>query len=254
MADLIRRIKSETPLAITLSLGERPDEDLAVWRAAGTDRYLLKFETSNRTLYEAIHAPYMGHTSDRIAMLRKLKSLGYQTGSGIMIGIPGQTLEDLADDIELFRMLDLDMIGVGPYIPHPKTPLGKVAANASFGNPAQVRNDELTACKVVALTRILCPHANIPATTALATIDRTSGFELALSRGANVIMPNLTPHRYRRLYEIYPGKVFAYDNADDYDRTLKRRIAAIGRNVGKGKGDTIRVNVNNGKSVSGRKL
>ena len=125
LAELVRRIKTETPLAVTLSLGERPAEDLAAWRRAGADRYLLRFETSDRALYDLIHPPRAGERSDRIALLRTLRNLGYEIGGGVMIGIPGQTYASLARDLELFRELDLDMIGVGPFLPHPDTPLGQ---------------------------------------------------------------------------------------------------------------------------------
>ena len=126
MTNIIRRIKAETPLAVTLSLGERPDEDLVAWREAGANRYLIRFETSNRDLYDRIHPPRGDNPSDRFVILANLKKLGYEVGSGIMIGIPGQTYEDLARDILTFRTLDLDMIGVGPFIPHPATPLGQM--------------------------------------------------------------------------------------------------------------------------------
>ncbi|HKZ16610.1 MAG TPA: [FeFe] hydrogenase H-cluster radical SAM maturase HydE, partial [Geobacteraceae bacterium] len=125
ISNLIRRIKKETDLAVTLSLGERTDEEYKEWKEAGADRYLLRFETSNRQLYDRIHPPLPGKHSDRISILRRLRELGYEIGSGVMIGIPGQTYDDLANDIEIFRTLNLDMIGVGPYIPHHDTPLGQ---------------------------------------------------------------------------------------------------------------------------------
>ena len=122
---LIRQIKAETPLAVTLSLGERTDDDLAAWREAGADRYLLRFETSDRNLFEEIHPPLGSRHCDRIAILRRLKELGYEAGSGIMVGIPGQTYASVANDIALFRELDLDMIGIGPFIPHPADAAGQ---------------------------------------------------------------------------------------------------------------------------------
>ena len=120
IADVVRRIKAETDLAVTLSFGERPEADLAAWREAGADRYLLRFETSDEALYRLIHPDLPGRRSDRMALLRTLQRLGYEAGSGIMVGIPGQTYESVADDIDLFRGLDLDMIGIGPYIAHPR--------------------------------------------------------------------------------------------------------------------------------------
>jgi biotin synthase len=242
VAEVVRRIKSETALAVTLSLGERREPELLLWRHAGADRYLLRFETSNEQLYDRIHPSLPGVRSDRIALLRRLREIGYEVGSGVMVGIPGQSWDDLADDLEMFRHLDLDMIGVGPYIPHPATPLGTVMAGAETPDllPAdeQVRNDELTALKAVALTRLVCPHANIPSTTALATIDRDFGRELGLMRGANIVMPNLTPPEYRIGYEIYPGKACITETAEICHGCLSGRIRSIGRSIGTGRGDS----------------
>ena len=234
MARIIRRIKAETPLAVTLSLGERTEEDLAAWREAGADRYLLRFETSNRTLYEKIHPPLGDRLSDRFAILGELKRLGYEVGSGVMIGIPGQTYGDLARDILTFRSLDLDMIGVGPYISHPNTPLGRELPSGPEGD--QVPNDERMTYKVVALTRLICPEANIPSTTALATLNRVDGRELGLMRGANIVMPNLTPPKYRLMYEIYPNKACINETAEACAFCLSTRILNIGRTVGQGQG------------------
>jgi biotin synthase len=240
LAGIIRRIKAETSLAVTLSLGERPLVDLLVWRKAGADRYLLRFETSNRALYDRIHPSLAGRVSDRVAILRRLRKLGYEIGGGAMIGIPGQTYDMLADDIELFRKLDLDMIGVGPYLPHPETPLGR-DANACRAPPGeQVPNSELETYKVVALARIVCPRANIPSTTALAALGAQQGRERGLQRGANVVMPNLTPPQRRRLYEIYPGKACIAETAEVCREGLRRRLLAIGRTVGTGRGDSQR--------------
>ena len=273
------------PLAVTLSLGERTEDELAAWKAAGADRYLLRFETSNRELFRSIHPSLPGSTSDRIALLRQLRRLGYEVGSGVMIGIPGQTYDDLAADILLFAELDLDMIGVGPYLPHPQTPLGRRfttedTENAEKANCSEtatattkeeiqreatakrttdsrgkasensqlsivncqsaVPNTELMTYKVIALARLACPRANIPSTTALATLNRESGRELGLRRGANVVMPNLTPTRYRAMYEIYPAKACIYETAGQCHLCLTGRIASIGRTVGAGRGDSRR--------------
>jgi biotin synthase len=238
LANLIRRIKSETPLAVTLSLGEREEHELAAWRAAGADRYLLRFETSNRRLYESIHPPKNSEISDRPAILRKLRGLGYEIGSGAMIGIPGQTYDDMADDIELFATLDLDMIGVGPYLVHPETPLADPANRVWVPESEQVPATELMTYKVLALTRLKCPKANIPATTALATLNIAQGRELGLERGANIVMPNLTPVKYRINYEIYPAKACIRETSDQCNVCLTRRIASIGREVGAGRGDS----------------
>ncbi len=236
LAAVVRRIKSETTLAVTLSLGERPEEDLAAWRRAGADRYLLRFETSDSDLYRAIHPVLPGRPEDRLAILQTLKRLGYETGSGVMVGIPGQSYTSLANDIQLFRTLDLDMIGVGPYIPHPATPLGQGEWLRALPEGEQVPNTEAMVYKVVALTRLVCPEANIPSTTALATINRESGRELGLKRGANVVMPNLTPPQYRIRYEIYPGKACINETADSCRVCLRHRIEALGRQIGTGPG------------------
>jgi len=171
-------------------------------------------------------------------MLSRIRLLGYEVGSGVMIGIPGQTYEDLACDIELFAEQDLDMIGVGPYLVHPDTPLGAPDFRPLVPEADQVPADELTTYKVIALARLVCPRANIPSTTALATLNRRRGRELGLVRGANVVMPNLTPPQYRVLYEIYPNKACIVETADGCHACLHERIASIGRNVGAGPGES----------------
>lgn len=241
MTNLIRRIKSETSLAVTLSLGERPDEDLIAWREAEANRYLIRFETSNRDLYERIHPPLGDHHSDRFVILKNLKKLGYEVGSGIMIGIPGQSYEDLARDILAFRELDLDMIGVGPFIPHPETPLGQTLSCALADE--QAPNTEKMTYKVIALTRLVCPEANIPSTTALASLNKADGRELGLMRGANIVMPNLTPPQYRLMYEIYPNKACINETSEACASCLSMRILNIGRTVGSGQGGRLKRNI-----------
>lgn len=238
MSGLIRSIKNETDLAVTLSLGERSDDEFRSWKEAGADRYLLRFETSNRRLYDLIHPPLPGVVSDRVEMLGRLRDMGYEIGSGIMIGIPGQTYDDLVHDIEMFRFLDLDMIGVGPYIPHQATPLGSLGAVLPLAEDEQVPNSEEMTYKVIALTRLVCPMANIPSSTALATLNTASGRELGLRRGANIVMPNITPMKYRALYEIYPDKACLNETAAECCSCMSRRIQSIGRNVGRGRGDS----------------
>jgi biotin synthase len=236
VAGLVRRIKTETPLAVTLSLGERSEQELLAWRAAGADRYLLRFETSNRQLYDRIHPSPPGRVSDRLGLLPRLREMGYEIGSGVMIGIPGQSYEDLARDVQWFGDLDLDMIGVGPFLPHPATPLGDPSLATAADD--QVPGSEVMTYKMIALARLVCPRANIPSTTALATLNRLSGRELGLARGANVVMPNLTPPEYRALYEIYPDKACVRETGDACHTCLGVRIAAIGRRIGQGRGDS----------------
>ncbi len=233
VADVVRRIKVESGLAVTLSLGEREDCELRLWREAGADRYLLRFETANRSLYDRIHPPHGSRRSDRFALLVQLREMGYEIGSGVMVGIPGQTHEDLADDLEWFRRLDLDMIGIGPFVPHPETPLGRGALAPGSDQPSPTAT---SACKLLALARLFCPDANIPATTALDAIAGRQGWELGLGRGANVIMPNLTPLHYRALYEIYPGKEVLRQAEAAGAPGPRARVLALGRTVTEGPG------------------
>lgn len=249
--DLVAAIKSRTPLAVTLSLGERPRDDLAMWRDAGADRYLLRFETSNRQLFQRIHlpkpsqppTPESGCVSVRIDMLAELRDLGYEVGSGVMVGLPGQTYEDLADDLLTFARLELDMVGLGPFIPHPDTPLAQQNPHTPLpqhdprhAHPDRPRPDVLTTCKMIALTRLMLPDSNIPSTSALATIDTEHGRELALQRGGNVIMPNVTPTHFRTQYQIYPGKACIREEARTCHACLAIRIHALGRTIGVGPG------------------
>lgn len=237
LAELIARIKTTAPLALTLSLGERSEADLRRFRDAGADRYLLRFETSDRSLYRAIHPDRGSVVSDRLNLLRLLREIGFETGSGVMVGIPGQTYGMLADDILLFRELDLDMIGIGPFIAHPDTPLGQMHPPPEGGGQVAATID--MTCKVLALARIVRPDANIPATTAVAVMDAWQGRAMALQRGANVIMPNLTPPHFRELYSIYPGKADRVEAADQSDRQIRDQIAALGRCVGAGPGGRL---------------
>jgi biotin synthase len=238
VAHLVRLLKQSLPLAVTLSLGERAPEELVLWRESGADRYLLRFETSNPLLYRRIHPPIPGQIHDRIDLLRMLRELGYEVGSGMMVGIPGQSWDDLVSDLELLRELDLDMIGVGPYLPHPRTPMGRHMSRWQLPPERQVPADELTTLKTIALARLICPLANIPSTTALATLNPQSGRERGLMCGANVIMPNVTPLEYRKAYEIYPNKACIRDSAQACEHCLNGRIASIGRTVGRGRGDS----------------
>lgn len=230
---LVTWIKTHTSLAVTLSLGEQPREVLRRWRDAGADRYLLRIETTDRRLLARIHPgePY----GSRMEQLHWLRKLGYEVGSGIMVGIPGQTYPMLAKDLLWFKKMDLDMIGVGPFIAHPKTPLFSLYAKKA-GDPKQVPATEKMVNKMVALTRLVCPEANIPATTALASLNRKSGREQALSHGANIVMPNVTPPKYRVLYDIYPGKACISETADICHACIKRRIIKLGRTIGAGPG------------------
>lgn len=240
LENIIKKIKTSTNLALTLSLGQRSAEELAAWRRAGADRYLMRFETSNAELYRILHPTEETSLEQRLATLKEIKGLGYEAGSGVMIGIPGQSWQSLAEDLLLFAKLDLDMIGVGPYIAHPQTDLAKGEIKTTINKEEQVTADELTTYKVIAITRILCPEANIPSTTALATLNKESGRELGLQRGANVVMPNVTPPEYRIKYEIYPDKACIKETAEACFGCLQKRIKSIARKVAQGPGNRIR--------------
>ncbi len=238
VGSIIGLIKERTPLAVTLSLGERSERELEAWREAGADRYFIRFETSDMELYGRIHPSLPSRPVNRIEMLKKLQSTGYQTGSGVMVGIPGQTYASLARDILLFRELDLDMIGVGPWLPHPATPLGARELQINCPAGEQAPNTEIMTCKVVALARLCCPQANIPSTTALAVLNEENGYEAGLGRGANVIMPSLTPIEHYQKYEIYPKKIVLSDAAKRVE-SICSRIESIGRPPGRGPGNRL---------------
>lgn len=226
--EIINKIKSAMDIIITLSVGERPESEYIRMKNVGVDRYLLKHETSNRDLYKKLH-PDMDY-DNRINCLKILKSLDFEVGSGIMIGLPGQTMESIANDILLFKELRVDMIGMGPYISHPNTPLYQDFLKYGYFTPDIDYNIEEMVYKVVAVTRLVNARAHIPATTALATTNPVRGRELALTRGANVVMPNVTDRKYRLLYEIYPSKVCTDEKPEDCRACIDRRIRSIGRN------------------------
>lgn len=192
LADIVRSVREESDMAITLSVGERSKKDYALWRRAGADRYLLRIESSDSILYQSLHSGRRLET--RLRCLDDLRALGYQVGSGIMVGVKGQTQRHIAEDILFFAEREMDMIGIGPFIPHPDTILGTEPA----GSLAMT-------LKTVALTRIVTRNAWMPATTALGSLDRDYRVD-ALRAGANVIMPNYTPALFKKQYEIYPGK------------------------------------------------
>ena len=189
------------PLEVTLSLGEQTEEVYRRWKDAGAMRYLIRIETSNRELYAKIH-PAECSFERRLGCIRTLKRLGYVTGSGVMIGLPGQTVEDLARDIVFYGDEELDMVGMGPYVPNGETPLGtEVKAK---GEGEQRRFD--LSLRMIALTRLYLHDVNIVAATALEALDPEGGRNRGIEAGANVVMPVLTPEKYRRCYDLYPGK------------------------------------------------
>ncbi len=204
LCTLIKEIKTNTDLFITLSIGEKTFDEYLKFKNAGADRYLIKHETSDHLLYQKLH-PKMSF-ENRINCLKNLKKIGFETGSGIMVGLPGQSLDSIADDILLFKDLELEMMGIGPYLPHPKTPLGLEFLNSENNEIEGLDTEELV-YKTLAVTRIVTKITNLPATTALATVNEQEGRNKALKVGANVIMLNVTPSNYKCFYEIYPAKV-----------------------------------------------
>lgn len=227
LGDTIRAIKRTTDLAITLSAGERDYETYRCWREAGADRYLLRIETTDPALFAALHPD--DDLCERMTCLYNLRELGYQLGSGVMVGLPGQTAEMLARDVIWLYELGAEMIGIGPFIPHPATPL----AGAAGGTVEQT-------LRLVAVLRLVFPDAHLPATTAMGSLH-PQGRERALQAGANVMMPNVTPTAMRPKYEIYPGKICLGDDAEHCSGCIKLRIKAIGRTVGTTHGHVRRV-------------
>lgn len=227
--DVIREIKkqsiSETlprGVGITLSIGEQSYETYKRLFLAGAHRYLLRIETTNRELFSKIH-PSSQRFEDRVACLTYLHNIGYQVGTGVMIGIPGQTVSMLAEDIEFFKRMDIDMIGMGPYITHPQAPL------SSLGMMEKKELLQL-ALNMIAVTRLYLRDVNIAATTALQAIE-PRGRELGLSYGANVTMPNLTPKQVRKNYTLYEGKPCTDETKQECRGCLLARVQSIGRDV-----------------------
>lgn len=204
-------------LAITLSIGERTYEEYKQLKEAGADRFLIRIETTDPSLYKEFH-PNMDF-ENRLNCLKDLKDLCYEVGTGCLVGLPGQTIESLADDILFFKTIESDMIGIGPFIPNPETPL-KDSEGGSFN----------MARKVMAITRLLLPDTNIPATTAMESLN-PNGRILALQSGANVVMPNVTEGDYRKYYELYPGKICINDTPAKCIGCISGKIKAIGRTI-----------------------
>lgn len=216
MCEIIAEIK-KLGVALTLSIGEKTYEEYKAFKEAGADRYLIRIETTDKTLYNQMH-PNMDF-DNRVRCLENLGRLGYEVGTGCLVGLPNQTIESLADDILFFKEINADMVGIGPFIPHPHTPL-KDSATGSF----------TLALKVMALTRILLKDINIPATTAMETLN-PNGRIIALQSGANVVMPNVTTTEYRAKYEIYPNKICINENPDKCKGCISAKIQSIGRTV-----------------------
>ncbi len=226
VADLLKEIKSLTngELGVTLSLGEQTEETLKLWQESGAHRYLIRIETSNQELYKQLHPADHSFTR-RLETIRTLKKLGWQTGTGVMTGLPGQTVEDLANDILFFYDEDIDMLGMGPFIPHKDTPLGHLVEAFDQEHALEA------GLKLIATCRIALKDINIASSTALQALNPT-GREMGLLAGANIIMPNITDVKYRASYQLYEGKPCLDENASECVHCLERRIESIGEEIG----------------------
>ena len=220
MCEILSEIK-KFDVAITLSVGERTYEDYKLWKEAGADRYLIRIETTDKDLYHRLD-PGMSW-QNRYDCSMWLKELGYELGSGIMVGLPGQSIESIADDLLFLRDIEVDMAGIGPFIPAPNTPL----ANEKGGTLN-------LALRTMAVMRLLMPDINIPATTAMESLH-PNGRIMALQAGANVVMPNITASEYKQLYTLYPNKT-KVDKAQS-NTDIVAKITSIGRTIGKGYGE-----------------
>ena len=228
ITEIIKMIKSSYPdCALTLSIGERSREEYQQWHDAGADRYLLRHETASPGHYSKLH-PAQLSLSNRIACLKALKDIGYQVGAGFMVGSPYQTLENIVSDLRFLQDFNPDMIGIGPFIHHKNTPF----ANFPDGSVA------LT-LRLLAILRLMLPHALLPATTALGTLD-PQGREKGLKAGANVVMPNLSPVMVRKKYALYENKICTGEEAAECKGCIKRRIESAGYFISDERGDVRR--------------
>lgn len=234
--ELLRDIKelSLGELGITLCVGEQNEETYRRWFRAGAHRYLLRIETSNPALYATLHSQDGCHEWPvRKACLETLHRIGYQVGTGVMIGLPGQTLDDLAGDILFYRDMDIDMIGMGPYVVHHNTPIGKKVV-AEGGNTEAARQERfIMGLNMIAVTRLFLPDRNIAATTALQALHPL-GRELGLKAGANILMPIVTLPKFRPDYLLYDNKPCVEDSPDQCRNCLAGRVASVGDRVGFG--------------------
>lgn len=221
MEEIIRGI-SDLGVAITLSIGEKTEEEYKKYREAGADRFLVRIETTDVELYHKLN-PKMSFDK-RVECIKYLRKYDYEVGTGIMVGLPGQTISSIADDILFFKEIDADMIGIGPFIPNPETPLSD-----------EKGGEFVMALKVMAITRLLLPDINLPATTAMEALNPNGRF-IALQSGANVIMPNVSEGEFREFYNLYPGKPLPSVAADKYRQSLADKLLLIGRYISNEKG------------------
>ena len=229
ICSIVSHLKTKHPdCAITLSIGEKSRESYKLYKAAGTDRYLLRHEAADKKLYSLLHPDNMS-IDRRKRCLWDLKELGFQVGAGFMVGAPYQTLDHLVSDIRFMIELEPDMIGIGPFLPHSSTPF----ANEAKGSMKQCLN-------LISILRLIFPHALIPSTTALATIH-PQGRELGLKAGANVLMPNLSPAILRKLYSLYNDKACTDKEAAENIKDIQTDVEKIGYHLVIDRGDVKRV-------------
>lgn len=227
MLEIIREIKGQYPdCALTLSVGEKSRESYRLFRESGADRYLLRHETADEAHYGKLHPQTMS-LKHRKQCLYDLKSLGYQVGAGMMVGSPGQTMETLAEDLLFLQELKPHMVGIGPFIPHHDTCFAKEPE----GSVEQTLH-------LLSVIRLLLPRVLLPATTALGTLD-PFGREKGLAAGANVVMPNLSPVRNRKDYELYDNKICTGEESAQCRECLESRIAAVGYEMVSERGDFL---------------
>ncbi len=215
--DIITETKRKYDIVLTLSLGERDESVYRRWKSAGADRYLMRIETTNRNIFKSLHPD--DDFDNRLEALTLLKKTGFETGTGIMLGLPGQTDEDLANDLIFFKKYDFDMLGVGPFIPHHDTPM----ADLPVIDAEKVKN-------FVALMRLITENTNIPATTSMGTLQKNLRAEI-LNCGANVIMPNHTPIEFREQYMLYDNKIGVYSEPEDTLHMALNDIESAGKTV-----------------------
>lgn len=227
LAQVIEDIKDKFDMAVTLSVGEWSEDDYRLWKQAGADRYLLKIETTNSMLYSRLH-PGMSF-GNRLRCLDDLKSLGYQTGSGSLVGLRNQTCADLARDILFFKEDDFDMLGIGLFIPHHQTPLAE-----------EPQGDLGLTLRTLSLTRILTKDTHLPVTTAVGVAGDCDAVISALAAGANVIMLNFTSSAYKKLYEIYPGKERSARSSGQIIKEIETIADTLGRYVSLSRADSLK--------------
>lgn len=227
MVDIIKDMREGYPdCAITLSIGEKSYHQYQAYYEAGANRFLLRHETANEEHYKKLH-PESLSLENRKECLRNLKKIGYQVGTGFMVGSPYQTPECLAEDLVFIKELSPQMVGIGPFIPHKETPFKDFPAGSM----------DLTLF-LIGLIRLMLPNALIPATTALGTID-PKGREKGILSGSNVLMPNLSPIGVRKKYELYDNKICTGEEAAECNVCLRNRVSSIGYNVVEKRGDFV---------------